>query len=77
MERSRKIEELHKRLLECEMIRTRHLRKINLLKDQLRTSAEATEQERFINDHSLQLLRDELEQVKLTLSEITRRESQV
>lgn len=59
------------------MIRTRQSRKINLLRDQLRTSTEATEQERYINDHSLQVLRDELEQVKLSLAEISRRESQV
>ncbi|XP_043271010.1 coiled-coil domain-containing protein 170 isoform X2 [Venturia canescens] len=77
LERSRKIEELQKRLVESEMLRTRYARKLTMLKDQMRTSTETAEQERSINDHSLQLLRDELAQVKQNLSEITRRESQL
>lgn len=84
MERSRKIEELQKRLVESEMLRTRYNRKVTMMKDQLRTTSETTEQERSINDHSMQLVRDELTQVKQTLLEVrqqlaetTRRESQV
>lgn len=84
LERSRKIEELQKRLVESEMLRTRYNRKMTMMKDQLRTTSETTEQERSINDHSMQLVRDELTQVKQTLLEVrqqltetTRRESQV
>ncbi|XP_044593010.1 coiled-coil domain-containing protein 170 isoform X3 [Cotesia glomerata] len=77
LERSRKIEELQKRLVESEMLRTRYTRKLTMLKDQMRTTAESADQERSINDHSLQLLRDELAQVKQNLAEVTRRESQL
>jgi len=77
LERSRKIEELQKRLVESEMLRTRYNRKLTMVKEQMRTAAETADQERSINDHSLQLLRDELAQVKQSLSEVTRRESQV
>ncbi|XP_015108926.1 coiled-coil domain-containing protein 170 [Diachasma alloeum] len=77
LERSRKIEELQKRLVESEMLRTRYTRKFGLLKDQMRTTTESADQERSINDHSLQLLRDELAQVKQNLGEVTRRESQL
>ncbi|XP_074113636.1 uncharacterized protein LOC141536796 isoform X1 [Cotesia typhae] len=77
LERSRKIEELQKRLVESEMLRTRYSRKLTMLKDQMRTTTESADQERSINDHSLQLLRDELAQVKQNLAEVTRRESQL
>ncbi|KAK0089653.1 hypothetical protein PV325_006076 [Microctonus aethiopoides] len=77
LERSRKIEELQKRLVESEMLRTRYSRKFTMLKDQMRTTTESADQERSINDHSLQLLRDELSQVKQNLAEVTRRESQL
>ncbi|XP_068972657.1 coiled-coil domain-containing protein 170 isoform X2 [Bombus flavifrons] len=77
LERSRKIEEVQKRLVESEMLRTRCNRKLTLLKEQMRTTTETAEQERSISDHSLQLLRDELAQVKQNLSEMTKRESQL
>ncbi|XP_034187468.1 coiled-coil domain-containing protein 170 isoform X2 [Osmia lignaria lignaria] len=77
LERSRKIEELQKRLVESEMLRTRCNRKLTMLKEQMRNVTESAEQERSINDHSLQLLRDELSQVKQNLSEVTKRESQL
>lgn len=77
LERSRKIEELQKRLVESEMLRTRYNRKLTMAKEQMRTAAETADQERSINDHTLQLHRDELAQVKQNLSEVTRRESQV
>ncbi|XP_071646581.1 uncharacterized protein [Temnothorax longispinosus] len=77
LERSRKIEELQKRLVESEMLRTRYNRKLTMAKEQIRTAVETADQERSINDHSLQLLRDELAQVKQNLSEVTRRESQL
>ncbi|XP_047366613.1 coiled-coil domain-containing protein 170 isoform X1 [Vespa velutina] len=77
LERSRKIEELQKRLVESEMLRTRYTRKLSMLKEQMRTTSETAEQERSINDHSLQLLRDELAQVKQNLTDVTRRESQL
>ncbi|CAL1689015.1 unnamed protein product [Lasius platythorax] len=77
LERSRKIDELQKRLVESEMLRTRYNRKLTMAKEQMRTTAETADQERSINDHSLQLIRDELAQVKQNLSEVTRRESQL
>lgn len=77
LERSRKIDELQKRLVESEMLRTRYSRKLSMLKEQMRSTTETAEQERSISDHSLQLLRDELAQVKQNLSEVTKRESQV
>ncbi|XP_036147444.1 coiled-coil domain-containing protein 170 isoform X3 [Monomorium pharaonis] len=77
LERSRKIEELQKRLVESEMLRTRYNRKLTMAKEQMRTATETADQERSINDHSLQLLRDEMAQVKQNLSEVTRRESQL
>ncbi|CAD1478361.1 unnamed protein product, partial [Heterotrigona itama] len=77
LERSRKIEEVQKRLVESEMLRTRCNRKLTLLKEQIRSTTETAEQERSISDHSLQLLRDELAQVKQNLSELTKRESQL
>lgn len=77
LERSRKIEELQKRLVESEMLRTRYSRKLTIVKDQLRTATETADQERSINEHTLQLLRDELAQVKQNVVECTRRESQV
>ncbi|CAK9830412.1 Coiled-coil domain-containing protein 170 [Anthophora retusa] len=77
LERSRKIEELQKRLVESEMLRTRCNRKLTMLKEQLRTTSETAEQERSINDHSMQLLRDELAQLKQNLSEVIKRESQL
>ncbi|XP_033231052.1 coiled-coil domain-containing protein 170 isoform X2 [Belonocnema kinseyi] len=84
LERSRKIEELQKRLVESEMLRTKYNRKLTMLKDQMRSTNETIDQERSINDHSMQLLRDELAQVKQdllevrqSLSEATRRESQL
>ncbi|XP_076655762.1 coiled-coil domain-containing protein 170 isoform X2 [Halictus rubicundus] len=77
LERSRKIEELQKRLVESEMLRTRCTRKLTMLKEQIRSTTETAEQERSINDHSLQLLRDELAQIKQNLSDVTKRESQL
>ncbi|XP_017760087.1 PREDICTED: coiled-coil domain-containing protein 170 [Eufriesea mexicana] len=77
LERSRKIEELQKRLVESEMLRTRCNRKLTMLKEQMRSTTETAEQERSISDHSLQLLRDELAQVKQNLSDVTKRESQL
>lgn len=77
LERSRKIEELQKRLVESEMLRTRCNRKLTMLKEQMRSTTETVEQERSINDHSLQLLRDELAQAKQNLAEVTKRESQL
>ncbi|XP_029175405.1 coiled-coil domain-containing protein 170 isoform X2 [Nylanderia fulva] len=77
LERSRKIDELQKRLVESEMLRTRYNRKLTMAKEQMRTTVETADQERSINDHSLQLLRDELTQVKQNLSDVTRRESQL
>ncbi|KAL3266102.1 hypothetical protein HHI36_010288, partial [Cryptolaemus montrouzieri] len=77
LERGRKIEELQKRLIESETLRTKYNRKLTHLKDQIRVTGETIDQERNISEHSLQLLRDELARVKDTLSEIQRREAQL
>lgn len=77
LERARKIEDLQKRLIESENLRTKYNRKVTQLKDQVRTTGETIDQERNINDHSLQLLRDELARVKDNLLEIQRREAQL
>ncbi|XP_045480257.1 coiled-coil domain-containing protein 170 [Harmonia axyridis] len=77
LERGRKIEDLQKRLIESETLRTKYNRKLTQLKDQVRTTGETIDQERNISEHSMQLLRDELSRVKDTLSEIQRREAQL
>nr|XP_023011996.1 coiled-coil domain-containing protein 170 isoform X1 [Leptinotarsa decemlineata] len=77
LERGRKIEDLQKRLIESESLRTKYNRKVTLLKDQVRATGETIEQERNISDHSMQLIRDELARVKDSLSEVQRRESQL
>ncbi|VEN42414.1 unnamed protein product [Callosobruchus maculatus] len=77
LERGRKIEELQKRLIESESLRTKYNRKVQLLKDQVRTTGDTIEQERTISEHSIQLLRDELARVKETLADIQRREAQL
>ncbi|CAG9761995.1 unnamed protein product [Ceutorhynchus assimilis] len=77
LERARKIEELQKKLIDSETIRTKYNRKVTLLKEQIRHTGETIDQERNISGHSLQLLRDELARVKDQLSEFQRRESQL
>lgn len=77
LERGRKIEELQKRLIESETLRTKYNRKVTLLKDQVRQTGQTIEQERNISEHSVQLLRDELARVKDNLSELQRRDAQL
>lgn len=77
LERGRKIEELQKRLIESETLRTKYNRKVTLLKDQVRTTGETIEQERSISEHSMQLLRDEIARLKDSLLDLQRRESQL
>ncbi|KAJ8953106.1 hypothetical protein NQ318_013450 [Aromia moschata] len=77
LERGRKIEELQKRLIESETLRTRYNRKVTLLKDQVRQTGDTIDQERNISEHSMQLLRDELARVKDTLSDVQRREAEL
>lgn len=77
LERGRKIEDLQKRLIESETLRTKYNRKVTLLKDQVRTTGNTIEQERNINEHSLQLLRDELARIKDDLTEAHRRDVQL
>lgn len=77
LERSRKIEELQKRLIESESFRIRLNRKLSILREQMQTLNDTFNQERSINDHFRQILRDELTEAKQTLAEIVRRESQV
>lgn len=59
------------------MIRTRYNRKVNILKDNLRSSGETFEQERSMSEHSIHLVRDELNRIKDQLSDVTRREAQL
>lgn len=77
LERGRKVEELQKRLVESEMLRTRYSGRVNILKDKLRTTDETIQQERNISEHSIQVVRDELSRIKDDLNEIQRRESQL
>nr|XP_022903499.1 coiled-coil domain-containing protein 170 [Onthophagus taurus] len=77
LERARKIEELQKRLIESEALRTKYNRKVSMLKDQVRNTGDTIEQERSMNEHSIQLLRDDLARMKESLSELNRRESQL
>ncbi|KAJ9583754.1 hypothetical protein L9F63_021917, partial [Diploptera punctata] len=75
LERGRKVEELQKRLVESEMLRTRYNRKVALLKEQVRTTSQTAEQERSLSDHSLQMLREELAALKQNLLDVQRREN--
>ncbi|GLH16414.1 Uncharacterized protein GBIM_20687 [Gryllus bimaculatus] len=75
LERGRKIEDLQKRLVESEMLRTRYGRKVNLLKDQVRTTSQTAEQERACSDQTVLMLRDELASVKQNLTDTQRREN--
>lgn len=77
LERARKIEDLQKRLIESENLRTKYNRKVTQLKDQVRATGDTIDQERNISEHSMQLLRDELARVKNTLCDIQRREAQL
>ncbi|CAG2062770.1 unnamed protein product [Timema podura] len=77
LERGRKVEELQKRLVESEMLRTRYNRKVTLLKDQLRTISQSADQERTLNEHNHQILREELTTVKQSFMDCQRRENAV
>lgn len=77
LERGRKIEELQKRLIESETLRTKYNRKVSMLKDQVRSTGETIEQERSMNEHSIHMLRDELARIKDALSDVNRREGQL
>lgn len=50
---------------------------MTLLKDQVRATGETIEQERSINEHSMQLLRDEIARLKDALADVQRREAQL
>ncbi|XP_013136804.1 PREDICTED: coiled-coil domain-containing protein 170 [Papilio polytes] len=77
LERARKIEDLEKRLEEADILRTRYNRKVNILKEQIRTSGETYEQERNTSEHQINLLRDDLARAKEALAECQRREAQL
>lgn len=77
MERARKIEELQKKLDEAELLRARYNRKVNVLKDQVRTTGETFEQERTTSEHQINMLRDDLSRTKEALAECQRREAQL
>ncbi|XP_068632870.1 coiled-coil domain-containing protein 170 [Battus philenor] len=77
LERSRKIEELQKKLEEAELLRTRYQRKLNVMKDQIRSTGETFEQERNSAEHQITMLRDDIARAKETLAECQRREAQL
>ncbi|XP_056648311.1 coiled-coil domain-containing protein 170 [Diorhabda sublineata] len=77
LEKGRKIEDLQKRLIESETLRNKCNRRVTLLKDQVRATGGTIERERSINEHSINLLRDDLARVKETLLEVQRREAQL
>ncbi|XP_046388712.1 coiled-coil domain-containing protein 170 [Ischnura elegans] len=77
LERGRKVEDLQKKLAESELLRTRYNRKMALLKDQVRSTSEVAEQDRNMNDRTIQMLRDELASVKQALADTSRRENQL
>ncbi|XP_044733617.1 coiled-coil domain-containing protein 170 [Chrysoperla carnea] len=77
LERARKIDELQKRLVESEMLRTRYNRKVAVLKDQVRTTTETSDQQRSMTEHTIQVLRDDLARIKDELNDCSRREGQL
>ncbi|XP_039285474.1 coiled-coil domain-containing protein 170 [Nilaparvata lugens] len=77
LERGKKIDELQKRLLDSEMLRTRCTRKVTLLKDQVRTTSESADQERSMCENSMHILRDDLNNTKASLADCIRRENQL
>ncbi|XP_047019030.1 coiled-coil domain-containing protein 170 isoform X2 [Helicoverpa zea] len=77
LERARKVEELQKKLEEAELLRVRYSRKVNVLKEQVRSTGETVEQERCSSDHQISLLRDDLARTKEALADCQRREAQL
>ncbi|XP_065211761.1 coiled-coil domain-containing protein 170 isoform X3 [Planococcus citri] len=74
IERGQKIEELQKRLTESETLRIRYLEKLTTLKEQLRITSETGDQDRTMNEHTIKLLKEDLINVKQSLSECQRAE---
>ncbi|KAL0831301.1 hypothetical protein ABMA28_002139 [Loxostege sticticalis] len=77
LEKTRKIEELQKKLDEADLLRARYNRKVNVLKDQVRATGETFEQERTTTEHQISMLRDDLARTKEALAECQRREAQL
>ncbi|PZC82750.1 hypothetical protein B5X24_HaOG209848 [Helicoverpa armigera] len=77
LERARKVEELQKKLEEAELLRVRYSRKVNVLKEQVRSTGETVEQERTSSDHQISVLRDDLARTKEALADCQRREAQL
>uniref|UniRef100_A0A2A4J8C4 Coiled-coil domain-containing protein 170 n=1 Tax=Heliothis virescens TaxID=7102 RepID=A0A2A4J8C4_HELVI len=77
LERARKVEELQKKLEEAELLRVRYNRKVNVLKEQVRSTGETFEQERSSSDHQISVLRDDLARTKEALADCQRREAQL
>ncbi|KAE8750207.1 hypothetical protein FOCC_FOCC003015 [Frankliniella occidentalis] len=77
LERARRIEELQKRLMDAEVVRTQYNRKVNILKDQVRATAQSANQERSLGEHAAHLLREDLTSSKAALSEAARKETQL
>ncbi|KAJ8721493.1 hypothetical protein PYW07_002268 [Mythimna separata] len=77
LERARKVEELQKKLEEAELLRVRYNRKVNVLKEQVRSTGETFEQERSSSDHQITILREDLARTKEALTESQRREAQL
>ncbi|XP_077295723.1 coiled-coil domain-containing protein 170-like isoform X2 [Arctopsyche grandis] len=77
LERGRKIEDLQKRLVESEMLRTKYNRKVSVLKDHVRSAGETMDQERSLSDHQITMMREELARTKEMVAEANRREAQL
>lgn len=59
------------------MLRTRYNRKVAVLKDQVRTTTETSDQQRSMTEHTIQVLRDDLARIKDELNDCSRREGQL
>ncbi|KAL5244380.1 hypothetical protein ACI65C_011790 [Semiaphis heraclei] len=74
LERAKKIDDLEKRLVESEMLRMRFSRKVTVLKEQLKSTADCHNQDKTLNEHTTRVLQDDLSSLKFQLSEVKRRE---
>ncbi|CAH0746928.1 unnamed protein product [Bemisia tabaci] len=75
IERGKKIEELQKRIVELEMLRTRYARKVALLKQQCHSTCESAEQERCLLETETKVLKEDLINTKQSLAESVTREN--
>ncbi|XP_021945460.1 coiled-coil domain-containing protein 170 [Folsomia candida] len=77
LERARKNEELEQKVNDLELLRCKYNRKVNFIKDQLKSCRDNTAQERDLQDHAFQQLSQELNSTKKGLLDASRREAQL